>query len=230
MTLTGVSAKERAEALGRYPSIETMPANLVYQLALARAEAREYSEALDLFNNRFFPSEEGGVSSRQVLFEIKLMQAETEAASGGCAKAEEFLAVEHPGLEVNGAISQPYIRMAAVAKACQHERQAQEFLKRAASSKNGADAAWSLKAEKLVAHADAVMGLERVQAALASAKRTKDTSSYTGWWWYNIGTMESALNHKDEAEKAFKNALLLPDSMMSHHMSRAAIEALASGN
>jgi tetratricopeptide (TPR) repeat protein len=230
MTLTGVSAKERAEALGRYPSIETMPANLVYQLALARAEAREYSEALDLFNNRFFPSEEGGVSSRQVLFEIKLMQAETEAASGGCAKAEEFLAAEHPGLEVNGAVSQPYMRMAAVAKACQHEKQAQEFLERAGSSKNGADAAWSLKAEKLVAHADADVGLKRVQAALTSAKRTKDSSSYTGWWWYNIGTMESALDHKDEAEKAFKNALLLPDSMMSHHMSRAAMEALASRN
>jgi tetratricopeptide (TPR) repeat protein len=227
MTLTGVSAKERAETLGRYPSIETMPANLVYQLALARAEAGEYSEALDLFKNRFFPSEEGGVSSSQVLFEIKLMQAETDATSGGCAQAEEFLAAEHPGLEVNGAISQPYVRMAAVAKACQHGRQAQEFLEKAASSNNGADVAWSLKAEKLVAPADAETGLRRVQPALTSAKRTKDTSSYTGWWWYNIGTMEAALNHKDEAEKAFKNALLLPDSMMSHHMSRAASTALA---
>ena len=42
MTLTGVSAKERAETLGHYPSIATMPASLVYQLALARAEAGEY--------------------------------------------------------------------------------------------------------------------------------------------------------------------------------------------
>jgi len=226
MTLTGVSAKERAETLGRYPSLETMPANLVYQLALARAEAGEYSEALDLFKNRFFPSEEGGVSSTQVLFEIKLMQAEKEAASGGCAKAEEFLAAEHPGLEVNGAVSQPYVRMAAVAKACQHEKQAQELLQKAVSSKNGADSAWALKAEKLAAPADVEAGLKRVQAALTSAKRTKDTSSYTGWWWYNIGTMEAALNHKDEAENAFKNALLLPDSMMSHHMVRAAMAEL----
>ena len=144
--------------------------------------------------------------------------------------AEGFLAAEHQGLEVNGAISQPYMRMAAVAKACQQEKQAQELLERAASSKNGADSAWSLKAQRMVAPADADMELKRVQAALTSAKRTKDTSSYTGWWWYNIGTMESALNHKDEAEKAFKNALLLPDSMMSHHMSRAAMEALASRN
>ena len=155
MTLTGVSAKERAETLGQYPSISTMPASLVYQLALARAEAGEYSEALDLLKNRFFPSEEGGVSAAQVLFEIELMQAEAEASSGGCAKAEEFLEAEHPGLEVNGAISQPYLRMAAVAKACRRDQQAQEFLHKAASSKTGADAAWSLKAETLLASSDA---------------------------------------------------------------------------
>jgi|KBSMisStaDraftv2_1062788.scaffolds.fasta_scaffold17198_2 tetratricopeptide (TPR) repeat protein len=227
MTLTGVSAKERAETLGRYPSISTMPANLVYQLAFARAEAEEYSEALDLLKNRFFPSEEGGVSAAQVLFEIELMQAESEAASGGCTKADEFLATDHPGLEVNGAISQPYLRMAAVAKACQNDQQAQEFLHKAASSKSGADAAWLLKAETLLPASDAQSGLKNLQASLTSAKRTRDTSSYTGWWWYNIGTMEAALNHKDEAETAFKNALLLPDSMMSHHMSRAAMAALA---
>ncbi len=227
MSLTGVAAKERAETLGRYPSMATMPANLVYQLALAHAEAEEYSEALDLLKDRFFPSEEGGVSAAQVLFEVKLMQAETEAAAGGCANAEKFLAAEHPGLEVNGAISQPYVRMAAVAKTCQHDREVQQFLHKAASSKNSADAAWSLKAEMQLAPVEAERGLQKLQISLASAERTKDTSSYTGWWWYNIGSMEAALDHKDRAEKAFKNALLLPDSMMSHHMSRAAMATLA---
>ena len=78
----------------------------------------------------------------------------------------------------------------------------------------------------MVASNDTAMGIKKVQAALASAERTKDTSSFTGWWWYNIGTMEAALSHKNDAKKAFKNALLLPDSMMSHHMSRAAMAAL----
>jgi tetratricopeptide (TPR) repeat protein len=227
MSLTGVAAKERAETLGRYRSIATMPANLVYQLALAHAEAEEYGEALDLLKDRFFPSEEGGVSAAQVLFEVKLMQAETEARIGGCAKAEEFLAAEHSGLEVNGAISQPYVRMAAIARACHHDEQAQQFLQKAASSKHGGDAAWSLKAEMLLAPADAERRSQELQISLTSAERVKDSSSYTGWWWYNIGTMEAALNRKDQAERAFKNALLLPDSMMSHHMSRAAMASLA---
>ena len=68
-----------------------MPANLVYQLALTRAEAGDFDHALALFKGRFFPSEEGGVAAAQVLFEIKLMQAEAEAMSGRCAEAEQFL-------------------------------------------------------------------------------------------------------------------------------------------
>jgi tetratricopeptide (TPR) repeat protein len=227
MSLTGVSAKERAETLGRYPSIATMPADLVYQLGLTRAEAGEYSEALDLFKDRFFPSEEGGVSAAQVLFEIKLMQAETEAATGECTKVEEFLAADHPGLEVNGAVSQPYVRMAAIANMCRHDQQAQQFLHKAASSKSGGDSAWSGKAEMLLGSFDTEKGSQKLQTSLASAERVKDTSSYTGWWWYNIGTMEAALNHKEQAKKAFENALLLPDSMMSHHSSRDAMAALA---
>jgi hypothetical protein len=34
-----------------------MPADLVYQLALTRAEAMQFEQALALFKNRFFPSE-----------------------------------------------------------------------------------------------------------------------------------------------------------------------------
>jgi len=227
MSLTGVPAKDRAKTLGQYPSIETMPANLVYQLALAHAEAGEFDQALDLLKDRFFPSEEGGVSAVQVLFEVKLMQAETEARRGECAKADEFLAAEHPGLEVNGALSQPYVRMAAIARACKHDEQAQQFLQKAAASKHGGDAAWSLKAEKLLSSVDSEKRLQELQMSLTSAERVKDSSSYTGWWWYNIGTIEAVLDHKEQAEEAFRHALLLPDSMMSHHMARAAMADLA---
>jgi tetratricopeptide (TPR) repeat protein len=60
MSVTGVSAGERAAALSQYPSadaarIRKMPADLVYQLALTRAEAAQYERALALFQDRFFP-------------------------------------------------------------------------------------------------------------------------------------------------------------------------------
>jgi tetratricopeptide (TPR) repeat protein len=232
MSLAGASAKERAEALGRYPSapgptlFSTMPANLVYQLALTRAEAGRFDEALALFKDRFFPSEEGGVSAVQVLFEIKLMQAEDEANSGKCSDAEEFLAADRPGLEVNGAISQPYVRMAAIAKACQRPQQSGPLLQKAASSANAGDSAWAFKAERLLGIHDAAQQSEKLRSSLTAAERVKDTSSYTGWWWYNIGTIQAALDHKVEAGEAFKKALLLPDSMMSHHLSRVAMASV----
>jgi tetratricopeptide (TPR) repeat protein len=231
MSLSGVSAKERAAALGRYPaadnaSASTMPANLVYQLALTRAEAGEYDQALSLFNGRFFPSEEGGVSAAQVLFEIKLMQAEADAIAGRCSEAAKFLVADHPGLVVNETVSQPYVRMAVIAKACKNPQLAEELLRKAAASKIGADSAWAAKAQRLLGNDDAAEEQKKVQASVASATRVKDTSAFTGWWWYNIGTMQAALNHKDQARDAFNNALLLPDSMMSHHLSRAALASL----
>jgi tetratricopeptide (TPR) repeat protein len=232
MSLTGVLAKERAEALGRYPSAEDkaalspMPANLVYQLALTRAEAGQYDEALALFKDRFFPSEEGGVSAMQVLFEIKLMQAEASAKSGRCTEADEFLASDHSGLTMNGAIAGAYLRMASIARTCGHSQQADQLLEEAASSKSGADSAWATKAQKMLGTYDPTQAEQNLQASLASAQRVKETSSFTGWWWYNIGTIQAELNHKDRAREAFNNALLLPDSMMSHHLSRAAMAAI----
>jgi len=229
MSLTGVVAKERAEALGKYPSPSSMPAPLVYQLALTRAEAGEFNDALALFKGRFFPSEEGGVNAAQVLFEIRLMQAEAEAASGRCSDAEQFLAGDHAGLAVNGAVAQADVRMAAIAKTCKHPQEATQMLQQAAASKTGADAAWADKAEKLLGTQDAAKDSTKLQTALTSAERVKDTSSYTGWWWYNIGTMRAALNRKDDARQAFEKALLLPDSMMSHHMARAALAEMGGG-
>jgi tetratricopeptide (TPR) repeat protein len=231
MSLRGFSAKERATELGRYPSADNaaaaMPANLVYQLALTRAEGGQFDQALALFNGRFFPSEEGGVSAAQVLFEIKLMQAEAFAKVGGCSEAKAFLGADDSGLVVNGAVAQPYIRMAAIAKACGNPKQSEDLLQRASASKVGADAGWAKQARQLLGTYDASTGREKLRESLAVAQRVKDSSSFTGWWWYNIGVMETALDRKDQAREAFKNALMLPDSMMSHHLSRTAMADLS---
>jgi len=117
--------------------------------------------------------------------------------------------------------------MAAIARACKHDEQAQQFLQKAAASKHGGDATWSLKAERLLSSVDSEKRLQELQTSLSSAERVRDSSSYTGWWWYNIGTIEAVLDHKEQAEEAFRHALLLPDSMMSHHMARAAMADLA---
>ncbi len=233
MSLSGVSAKERARALGRFPGVTNnsapaaMPSSLVYQLALTRAEAGEYDAALALFKGRFFPSEEGGVSATQVLFEIELMKAAAEAAAGQCTSLKELLSKPQPGLALNGAVARAYFREALAAQSCKLDAESRELLGKAADSKNNADAAWAAKASRLLGHKSGQQ--QNLEAALASAERVKDTSSYTGWWWYSIGTIEAELHHNDRAQAAFRKALLLPDSMMSHHLSRAAIAELNGG-
>jgi len=232
MSFTGVSAKERAAELGRFPSASIsspMPANLVYQLALTRAEAGEFDDALALFKGRFFPSEEGGVSAAQVLFELNLTQAEAEAGSGRCAEAGRFLDEDHPGLVVNGATSQAYVRMAEIAKTCQRAQQSEELLKKAVAGKVASDAAWSAKAEKLLGTYNSSQQQKKLETALANCERVRETSAFTGWWWYNTGIIQAALHRDEEARKSFRQALLLPDSQMSHHLSRAALAELGAG-
>jgi hypothetical protein len=50
----------RVAALERFPDQAHMPAELVYSLALNRAEAGDFDGAAALFRNRFFAREEGG--------------------------------------------------------------------------------------------------------------------------------------------------------------------------
>jgi tetratricopeptide (TPR) repeat protein len=231
MSLSSVPAKERARALSRFPGVAdgpapaAMPSNLVYQLALTRAEAGEYDAAIALFKGRFFPSEEGGVSATQVMFEIELMKAGAEAAAGQCASTKKLLSEPQPGLALNGAVARAYLREALAAQSCKLDAQRRELLEKGADSKNSADAAWAAKASGLLGRDDAHQQ-QNLEASLASADRVKDTSSYTGWWWYSMGTFEAALHHNDRARADFRKALLLPDSMMSHHLSRAAIADL----
>src|SRR6266849_5927062 len=87
MTLLARPAVERVKTLERFPDLDRMPTSLVYELALNRAEAGNYSGATELFQNRFFGSEEGGTNVRQVWIEVKVQQAAGLARTGHCEDA-----------------------------------------------------------------------------------------------------------------------------------------------
>ncbi len=131
------------------------------------------------FKGRFFPSEEGGVSATQVMFEIELMKASAEAAAGQCSATRELLSEPQPGLIVNGAVARGYLREALAAQSCKLNAKSRELLESAAESKNSADAAWAAKASILLGHNNEHQQ-QNLEASLASADRVKDTSSYTG--------------------------------------------------
>lgn len=88
---SGASATERADAVLAYPDRDAMPAALVYRAARRLIEASRFDEADALFENRFFPREEGGINVRQVYLEARLGRAEDAAAAGRCGEAEQIL-------------------------------------------------------------------------------------------------------------------------------------------
>ena len=233
MSLTGASAAERAATLSQYPSADsptsTMPASLVYQLALTRVEAKQYEQALALFKDRFFPSEELGTTSDQVLSELKLMQAEAWAESGNCALVTDFLADEQAEISLHGGSARQYVKLAEIARSCGHAKESDEFLHKAAVGTEPADQVWAIKAEKSLGTYDSMNANKRIADAITAAQNHIETSTYTGSWWYALGTLQAALNQKEQARESFKKALLLQDNHMSHHLAREALAELSAG-
>ena len=231
MSLSGVPAKERAEELGHYPTADAtdseMPANLVYQLALARAEAGQYEQALALFHGRFFPSEEGGISAGQVEFEIRLMQAKANAEEGRCTEAQAFLA-DHSGPVVNEGSSRSYVTMGIIARKCGNRGQAESYLQKAAAGQTGAEIVWANRAQQLLGTNNPINARQKLQESLAADELMNEANGSSGWWWYTVGILQSALDRKGPAGESFRKALLLPDRMMSHHLARLAIADLGS--
>jgi tetratricopeptide (TPR) repeat protein len=231
MSLTGVSAADRASALSQYPSADApdskMPADLVYQLALTRAEAMQFEPALALFKNRFFPSEEGGITSGQVLFEIKLMRADAWAKAGGCKDAESFLRDEQAEIKLNGDSARDAVKLGGLAQSCGQAKQARELFEKAAADADPTTLPWVIEAQKSLGTYDAKQAEQKLETSLAATLSHSDTSANSGLWWYNIGLLQAALQRNGEARESFKKALILPDTRMSHHLAREALGELS---
>jgi predicted Zn-dependent protease len=230
MSLTGASAAERADALSQYPSADSpqskMPANLVYQLALERAEAKQFEPALSLFKDRFFASEEGGITSDQVLFEIRLMQANAWAEAGNCEAAMKFVesAQTDKGFEEDSARDD--VQLAAVARTCGHMEAAQAFLRKAATSDGSTNLFWAVQAEELLGAGDSGTARKRLMDALRAAEDHAEMAAASGSWCYNTGMLNLAAGNKQRARQLLMQALVLPDTNMSHHLARLALASM----
>ena len=230
MSLTGASAAERADALSQYPSADaphsTMPQNLVYQLALERAEAKQFEPALSLFKGRFFASEEGGITSDQVLFEIRLMQANAWAEAGNCEAGMKFVesAQTDKGFEEDSARDD--VQLAAVARTCGHMEAAQAFLRKAATSDGSTNLFWTVQAEELLGAGDSGTARKRLMDALRAAEDHAEMAAASGSWCYNTGMLNLAAGNKQRARQLLMQALVLPDTNMSHHLARLALASM----
>lgn len=228
MSIAGISAVERADTLSLYPHADAadskMPANLVYQLALTRAEAKRFDQSLALFNGRFFPSEEGGVSSAQVMLEIRLLQAKSMAEDHNCASAEGFLDAQMHDLAFAGESARSYAMLAGLASACGMKDKVQLLFSKAATSKDPADLPWVMQAERTLGTYDSAHSKQRLESALATVNDRLARASHTGMDTLTLGRLQAAAGQMKQAKESFRTVLLLPDANMSHHLARLALE------
>jgi len=234
MSVLGKSAAERVKALELYPDLDRMPTSLVYELALNRAEEGNYEGATDLFQKRFFGSEEGGTDVRQVWVEVKLQQAIGLARTGHCEEAlitAKALGSPVPSLSFTQDGLKPLLDSARTNyllgetySVCDQKEEAERRYRHSAQGSDSSDVVWEWAAARKRRGYDAALWREHLAAALSRAESNAQSSAYQGWWVYSVGVLQIALGRDVEGNSSLRECLLLPDSRMSHHFSRLAME------
>src|SRR6266567_2709780 len=234
MAVLGKPAAERVKALELYPDLDRMPTSLVYELALNRAEEGNYKGAIDLFQKRFFGSEEGGTNVRQVWAEVKLQQAIGLARTGRCEEALATaktlgspvagLAFTQDGLEPLLNSARTNYLLGETYSACRQKEEADRMYRLSAQATDPSDVVWAWGSAKKLRSYDAAQWRERLSSALSQAESNTQTSPYQGWSVYSLGVLQLALGRDVEGKASLRESLLLPDNRMSYHFSRLALE------
>ena len=225
------------QALEAYPYPDRLPGPLVFKRALALVEAGRFEDAERLFAGRFFAREEFGTNVRQVWVEVELQKALALAQHQECAPARELaedLGRERPGLPftkdgleafTQGARMQYLIGQ--LFETCGDAEAARVHWEKAAAAVDAypqPNVAFAHRAAKRLGggRPDAVR--PRVEAALESwANRLAVGTNLPGPNAVGQGLLLRELGREAEAQAKFREALLLPDKVMSHYMSRLAL-------
>jgi hypothetical protein len=233
MALLAKSPAERVQALERFPDLNRMPTNLVYELALNRAEEGNYDGAIELFRNRFFGSEEGGTNVRQVWVEVKLLQAVGLARTGHCEDAlatASALGSPVQGLSFTQAGLQPLLNSARtnyllgeLSSGCRQKEEADRRYRLSSQVTDPSDAVWAWASAKKLSGYDPAHWQERLTLTLSRAESNARTNAYQGWWSYLTGVLQLALGRNEQGRASLRESLLLPENRMSHHLSRLAL-------
>jgi tetratricopeptide (TPR) repeat protein len=232
LSLLNHPARERVEALEKYPHLDTAPPSLMFELILNLAEAGDFDRATELFHNRFFPREEGGTNVRQVWIEVQLQHALAAAKAGHCDQAltlGQHLGSEVPGLAFTRDGLEPILQSArtnyllgSVYATCGKPDEAKSKFQAAAGASAPDQIRWGWLAAKQLPGFDSPQWQSRLQNSFEQAAGRSETSAFPSYWNYTAGSLAKELGRVDEVSVRFRNALLLPDRMLAYHFTRLA--------
>jgi len=233
LSLLGHPSSERTEVLERYPDRASMPADLVFELALNLAESGEFEQAAALFHHRFFPRQEGGTNVRQVWVEVELQRALSLARQHNCPEAlsasaqlsspVEGVSFTKDGLEpfVNSARTE-YL-LGKMEAACGKAEDSRAHFQAAEAKSGAGEILWASLAAKELPGFQQSEWTARLQSASEQARTIGESSSFAGFWAYTAGMLDRALGNESGAQAEFRRAFLLPDGILSYHLTREAL-------
>lgn len=224
LSLLSRPAAERVAALERFPDRASLPTNLVYELALNRAEAGDFSGAEALFQHRYFQRAEGGTNVREVWAEVRLLHAQALVAKGQCSAAMEIgahLADAVPGLEFTQSGMEPLLQSARInyslgllAERCGKADDAHRWLEKAAASQDPSQLVWVYRAAKHLGPTDESAWRERLKTSLDASAAAENSLQA-----FNAALLRRELGDAF-SQQCFRAVLLMPDSHAAYHLVR----------
>jgi hypothetical protein len=111
-----------------------------------------------------------------------------------------------------------------IADACGEKSEADRRYEAVSRAAEPAEIVWASAAAKKRGDYDAEAWRGKLSAALSRAESRVHTSAFKGWWTYSVGVLQIALGREEQGKASLRDAILLPDSLMSHHFARLAFE------
>ena len=231
--MLGRPAAEVAAALERYPDRAQMPAGLVYDLALSYAEAGKLEQAKALFQDRFFPRQEGGTNVRQVWIRVRAMEAQAGAMAGNCKAA--LAIVDGIGAEAGGLVftrdglerfigaAPNQAAMGIVEAHCGRVAAANRRLQSLGALGDADGVVFGYELARQLPDFRAADWSAKLEAA---ANRGRGRGTGSSWNATLAGMLQVALGRPEEGRTLLESALLLPDGNLAHHSARQAMRAV----
>jgi tetratricopeptide (TPR) repeat protein len=232
LTLLEKPARARVELLEQYPNLQKMPTELVYELALNRAEAGDFAGAKDLFQGRFFGREEGGTNVRQAWIEVKLLEATALAKSGNCGPvvtaadglgaATEGLPFTRDGLGTWVGAPRTQYFLGEIYSACGKKEFAETKFSAASGASGASDLVWARAAARKLDRFDDTAWMSRLKSGIAEMEVGARNGS--PWARYVLGILRLANGEAEKGREDLRSVFLSADARLSWHFSRVALE------
>jgi hypothetical protein len=187
-----------------------------------------------LFRNRFFGREEGGTNVRQVWIEVKVTQAVGLGRAGRCDEALVVvkglgspvagLAFTENGLQRITESARTDYLLGELSATCGQKADADRRYQISSQAGEASQVVWAWAAARKRVGYDSAQWQTRLTLALSEAESRSQTSALKGWWAYSIGILQIALGRDEKGQSSLREALLLPDSLMSDHFARLALD------